>query len=104
MAKIDLHKMPRFSELPVRNGAPPESNWGVFGDDELGCLNFLTEEGVVSAARLVRRGHVFRLATPINYARPPLFNRTRLNARSLLQSRYCDRGPQLSRACYTAPL
>lgn len=76
MAKLDLNKVPRFSELPVK-GAPEDSSWGVFGDDdELGCLNFLTAEGVVEAAKLVQKGRVFRLDTKINYARPPLFNRT----------------------------
>jgi kynurenine formamidase len=76
MATIDYSKLPRFKDLPVKKGAPPESAWGVFGDnDELGCLNLLTPEGVVEAARLVRKGKVFRLDTPINYARPPLFNR-----------------------------
>jgi kynurenine formamidase len=76
MAKVDLSKLPRFSELPVKEGAPADSSWGVFGDnDEFGCLNFLTAEGVVEAARLVRKGKVFRLDTPINYAQPPLFNR-----------------------------
>lgn len=77
MAKLDLNKVPRFSELPVKKGAPEDSSWGVFGDDdELGCLNFLTAEGVVEAARLVQKGRIFRLDTKINYARPPLFNRT----------------------------
>jgi kynurenine formamidase len=48
----------------------------MFGDDdELGCLNFLTPKGVIDAARLVRKGRVFRLDTAINYAKPPLFNR-----------------------------
>ena len=76
MAKVDFNKLPRFSELPVKKGAPPESNWGVFGDtDELGCLNFLTEDGIIEAAGLVKKGRVFRLDTPINYATPPLFNR-----------------------------
>jgi kynurenine formamidase len=76
MRKIELAALPRFSELPVKPGAPPESAWGVFGDDdELGCLNFLTEEGVVEAARLVRKGKVFRLDARINYADPPLFRR-----------------------------
>jgi kynurenine formamidase len=73
---IDFSKIPTFAQLPVKPGAPPESSWGVFGDDdELGCLNFLTAEGVVEAARLVRNGRVFRLDTPINFAKPPLFNR-----------------------------
>jgi kynurenine formamidase len=76
MAKIDFNRIPRFSELPVKKGAPEDSSWGVFGDDdELGCLNFLTTEAIVEAARLVQKGKVFRLDTRINYAKPPLFNR-----------------------------
>jgi kynurenine formamidase len=76
MAKIDFNKIPQFSQLPVKPGAPADSNWGVFGDDDqIGCVNFLTEEGVVEAARLVHKGKVFRLDTPINYASPPLFER-----------------------------
>ncbi len=76
MAKMDFNKVPRFAELPTKKGAPPDSAWGVFGDDdELGCLNFLTPEAIVEAAGLVRNGKVFRLDTKINYATPPLFNR-----------------------------
>lgn len=76
MAKVDLDKLPKFSELPVKKGAPPDSSWGLFGDnDDLGCLNFLTEDGVIEAARLIRKGKVFRLDTQVNYANPPLFNR-----------------------------
>ncbi|HKV56079.1 MAG TPA: cyclase family protein [Candidatus Binataceae bacterium] len=77
MAKIDFYKIPKFSQLPVKPGAPADSNWGVFGDnDEVGCVNFLTPEGIVEAARLVRNGKVFRLDTPVNYASPPLFERS----------------------------
>src|SRR5437588_1918552 len=77
MEATDFKTVPRFKKLPVRKDAPPESSWGVFGDDdELGCLNFLTPKGVVAAARLVKKGKVFRLDTPINYAKPPLFNRS----------------------------
>jgi kynurenine formamidase len=76
MATIDFKKIPRFSQLPIREGAPPDSNWGVFGDDdEVGCVNFLTADGVIEAAGLVRKGRVFRLDTPLNYASPPLFDR-----------------------------
>lgn len=76
MPKIDFNKIPKFSELPIKKGAPADSNWGVFGDDdEAGCVNFLTPEGIVEAAKLVRNGRVFRLDTPINYAHPPLFER-----------------------------
>jgi len=77
MPKIDFEKLPKFSQLPVKPGAPADSCWGVFGDDdELGCLNLLTPEGIVEAARLVKKGKVFRLDTPVNYATPPLFNRS----------------------------
>jgi kynurenine formamidase len=73
---IDFNKLPKFSELPVKDGAPPESNWGVFGDDDqIGTLNFLSDEGVLEAASLVRKGKVHRLDTPIGYADPPLFER-----------------------------
>ena len=76
MAKVDFAKMPKFSELPVKKGAPPDSCWGVFGDeDDLGCLNFLTPEGVIEAARMVKKGRIFRLDTRLNYANPPLFER-----------------------------
>jgi kynurenine formamidase len=77
MKNIDLKTIPAFDELPVRKGAPAESAWGVFGEeDALGCLNFLTPAGVVEAAGLVRTGTVFRLDARIGFARPPLFGRS----------------------------
>jgi kynurenine formamidase len=76
MKNIDLNNIPSFDELPVREGAPAESSWGVFGtDDTLGCLNFLTPAGVVEAAKLVQSGKVFRLDAKIGFAKPPLFGR-----------------------------
>jgi len=77
MKVADLSKLPTFDELPVRKDAPPESSWGVFSDggEALGCLNFLTPEGVVEAAGLVRTGKVFRLDAKVNFAKPALFGR-----------------------------
>jgi kynurenine formamidase len=76
MKNSDLAKLPTFDQLPVQKGAPPESSWGVFPDNEaLGCLNFLTPEGVVEAAGLVRSGKVFRLDAKIGFAQPSLFGR-----------------------------
>jgi len=73
---MDSNSAPRFDELPVQPGAPAESSWGVFGDQyALGCLNFLTPQGVVEAAQLVRSGKVFRLDARIGFAKPPLFGR-----------------------------
>jgi len=72
VAKIDWDRIPKFAQLPVKPGAPPQSSWGVFGDDDqLGCLNFLTPEGVIEAAGLVKKGRVIRLDAPIGFAIPP---------------------------------
>ena len=64
MPHFDFDQLPSFAELPIKEGVPPDSAWGVFGDeDELGCVNLLTAEGVINAARLVRKGSIFRLDT-----------------------------------------
>ena len=68
--------IPRFADLLAREGAPPGAAWGVFGDDDtLGCLNLLTPERVVAAARTVRKGRVFPLDLPLDQPDPPLFGR-----------------------------
>ena len=77
MSKLDWNRIPTFAQLPIKADAPPESSWGVFGDDDqIGCLNFLTAAGVIEAAALVRKGSVFRLDAPIGYSDPTLFGRT----------------------------
>ena len=69
-------KIPTFEELPIRKDLPADCSWGVFGDnDPLGCLNFLTPQGVVEAASLVKSGKVFRLDAKMGFATPPLFGR-----------------------------
>ncbi len=69
-------KLPRYSDLPVREGAPPGSAWGVFGDDdEVGTINLQTPERVVAAVSSIRSGKVFALNLPINIPDPPLFTR-----------------------------
>ena len=46
---------------------PPGSNWGEFGpDDQLGRLNYLTEENTVRAAQEIRTGKRFCLSLPLN--------------------------------------
>jgi len=72
----DSKSVPKFDELPIESAAPAESSWGVFGNQyALGCLNFLTPQGIVEAAQLVRSGKVFRLDAKIGFAKPPLFGR-----------------------------
>ena len=59
---IDPASLPSFDQLPVRQGAPPGSAWGVFGDDdELGTWNLVTPRKTAEAAALVRKGAVFSL-------------------------------------------
>jgi kynurenine formamidase len=68
--------LPSYTDLPVKAGAPAGSAWGLFGDDDqLGCLNLLTAERVVAAARLVRRGAIYPLNLRIDEPNPPLFGR-----------------------------
>jgi kynurenine formamidase len=46
-------------------------NWGKWGaDDELGSANYITQEKVLNASRLVRRGKVFSLALPLDAEGP----------------------------------
>jgi kynurenine formamidase len=73
-----MQSIPAFDELPIRSDAPAESSWGVFENEALGCLNFLSSEGVVEAARLVTAGKVFRLDAALGFIDPPLFGRAAL--------------------------
>jgi kynurenine formamidase len=73
---LDATNLPAYADLPVKPGAPAGSAWGLFGDDDqLGCLNLLTPERLVAAARLVRKGAVFPLNLRIDEPNPPLFGR-----------------------------
>ncbi len=75
-----MNQIPKFDQLPVREGLPAESTWGVFGDqDGIGCLNFLTPERIVEAAKLVQNGKVFRLDAKLGFATPPLFGRASMS-------------------------
>jgi kynurenine formamidase len=74
--KFDASDPPSYADLPVKPGAPAGSAWGLFGDDDqLGCLNLLTPERVIAAAKLVRKGAIFPLNLRIDEPNPPLFGR-----------------------------
>ena len=54
--------------------------WGEWGDDdEIGALNRVTPEHIVSAARLVRRGKVFSLSIPFDTNGPQTGSFGRVN-------------------------
>ncbi|MEO6724689.1 MAG: cyclase family protein [Blastocatellia bacterium] len=72
-------QLPAFAELPINPDHPPNSAWGVFGeDDQIGTLNLLTPERVAAAARLVQSGEVFPMNWELELPRPPLFSRQAL--------------------------
>src|SRR5437764_414455 len=67
---------PSYHELRSRPRRPSGSTWGLWGeDDEVGALNLLTQDAVVAAARLVRRGAVFPLNWRLEVPDPGLFGR-----------------------------
>lgn len=50
--KVNQNGIPKFEDLPLHEGDPHHSAWGLYGkDDELGTLNRLTNERVVKAAK-----------------------------------------------------
>ena len=59
--------MARLTREDVLKKAEALKNWGKWGpDDELGVLNYITPEDVVNAARLVKKGRVFRLGLALD--------------------------------------
>src|SRR5215468_9726715 len=59
--------MAKLSKAEVLKKAEQLKNWGRWGpDDELGVLNFITPQDIVNAARLVRKGKVFRLGLELD--------------------------------------
>lgn len=70
-------QLPSYGRLPVVEGAPAGSSWGLWGDDDrLGCVNLLTHERVLAASALVERGIVFALDADLAIPDPPLFGRS----------------------------
>jgi kynurenine formamidase len=73
---VDVVLRPTFEELRSREGYPPRSSWGLWGDDDqIGALNLITEREVRKAARLVERGAVFPLNWGLENPDPALFGR-----------------------------
>src|SRR2546421_5281898 len=59
--------MARLTRDDVLKKAEALKNWGKWGpDDELGVLNYIMPEDIVNAARLVRKGKVFRLGLALD--------------------------------------
>jgi len=77
-------KLPRYRDLPIAEGLPKGSAWGVFGqDDEIGTVNLLTPDLVRSAASLIRRGVVYPLNWRIDTPDPGIMGRKRMKRTQL---------------------
>jgi kynurenine formamidase len=77
-AGAGVESLPSYDELLVREGFPPGSSWGLWGDgDRLGCLNLLTPERLAAGVACVRDHAVFPLDWKMELPSPPLFGRSR---------------------------
>ena len=64
---------PTFDELPLRQGDPKGSAWGLWGkDDEAGTLNILTPELVTQASTEIKFGVVVPLNLPLSSPLRPM--------------------------------
>ena len=69
-------ELPTYRSLPYKEGNPPKTAWGLFGDDdEVGMFNLQTPERIAAAARLVRKGAMFPVNWDQSQPNPPLYNR-----------------------------
>jgi hypothetical protein len=76
MSRPTTSTLPDYKDLPVTDGVPRGSSWGLWGsEDVLGCLNLLTPQTLAEAASEVSEGAVFNLNLELELPDPPLFNR-----------------------------
>lgn len=74
--------LPSYDELPIREGLPPRSSWGLWGeDDELGTINLLTQESARRGLSCARTGRVFPLNWELEQPDPPFYGREALRHR-----------------------
>jgi len=48
---LAVSELPHFDQLPLREGDPPFSAWGLWKKPEYGSLNYLTDKALLQAAR-----------------------------------------------------
>lgn len=78
-------RIPRFTDLVGNDRCPAQSAWSIFGDDDqVGTLNFQTDERRRAAVGRVRHGRVHPLNWDVQQPSPALFGRKVLRHRILL--------------------
>jgi len=74
-----VSQLPSFENLPLDPSHPPHSAWFLWGpSDQLGCLNHLTPERTVAAAKEIQTGTSVGLNWELNQMSVPPFYRTKL--------------------------
>jgi kynurenine formamidase len=66
---------PSYDDLRVFPETGERTAWGVFGaEDEIGCINFITEAIIAEAAREVRIGRAVNLDLPVGEPKDPFWS------------------------------
>jgi len=66
---------PTYDELKAFEDTGERSSWGVFGaDDQIGSINFLTEDVIVQAAAEIRLGRCVNLDLPVGEPKDPFWS------------------------------
>ncbi|MGA9194915.1 MAG: hypothetical protein WB037_07475, partial [Pseudolabrys sp.] len=79
--------VPSFAQLRARTDAPAGSSWRIFGEhDELGTVNFLTEERVLEAKQCIKTGRFFNLDCPLDAFDPPILSHRKTVKHTILGS------------------
>ncbi|PCG96152.1 Putative cyclase [Penicillium occitanis (nom. inval.)] len=82
---------PKFDNLPLRQGDPKCSAWGLWGsDDELGTLNLITEDIRRAAALEVKLGKAINLNLPLNVPLKPMNPRRKPCAHTLIPKEHAN--------------
>ncbi|MGI9426031.1 MAG: hypothetical protein ACR2PA_22840 [Hyphomicrobiaceae bacterium] len=55
------------SREAIYKAAEELSNWGRWGsDDQIGTLNLITQDDIINASQLIRKGKTFALGLPLD--------------------------------------
>ncbi|KAJ2997858.1 hypothetical protein NUW58_g513 [Xylaria curta] len=90
---VDLYaNWPSYDDLPLNSSYPTRAAWGVWGaDDELGALNHITKDTIMSASQTIQEGRAFPLNLRLDSPDPPTnAARKPLNHLFLPQDGYTD--------------
>ena len=71
-------ELPSYDGLPIHEGLPPRSGWGVFADQRRGALELIGPDEVAAGLNCARDGEVHRLDLDLAAIEPPLFGRAPL--------------------------